>query len=148
MDRLIPLINRLQDVFNPASIDQIDLPQIIVVGAQSCGKSSVLENIVGRDFLPRGNGIVTRCPLVLQLVNIPGSGDGVEEYAEFLHIPDKKFFDLTEVRKEIEKETSRLAGDNKGICRSPIQLKIFSTKVLNLTLVDLPGLTKVRVRNL
>jgi len=37
---------------------------------QSSGKSSVLENLVGRDFLPRGSGIVTRRPLVLQLVSI------------------------------------------------------------------------------
>ncbi len=43
-----------------------DLPQIVVVGSQSSGKSSVLENIVGRDFLPRGAGIVTRRPLILQ----------------------------------------------------------------------------------
>jgi len=40
------------------------------VGSQSCGKSSVLENIVGKDFLPRGTGIVTRRPLVLQLINV------------------------------------------------------------------------------
>lgn len=37
---------------------------------QSAGKSSVLEGIVGRDFLPRGAGIVTRRPLILQLVNV------------------------------------------------------------------------------
>lgn len=37
---------------------------------QSSGKSSVLENLVGRDFLPRGTGIVTRRPLVLQLIHI------------------------------------------------------------------------------
>jgi len=43
----------------------------VVVGSQSSGKSSVLENIVGRDFLPRGTGIVTRRPLVLQLINVP-----------------------------------------------------------------------------
>jgi hypothetical protein len=42
----------------------VDLPQIAVIGSQSSGKSSVLENIVGRDFLPRGTGIVTRRPLV------------------------------------------------------------------------------------
>lgn len=42
----------------------MDLPQIAVIGSQSSGKSSVLENIVGRDFLPRGTGIVTRRPLV------------------------------------------------------------------------------------
>eukprot|EP00842_Homolaphlyctis_polyrhiza_P005172 jgi/Hompol1/5656/HPOL_004634-RA len=64
----------LQDAF--AHIDMsnpIDLPQIAVVGSQSSGKSSVLENIVGQDFLPRGAGIVTRRPLVLQLVNRPNS---------------------------------------------------------------------------
>ena len=38
---------------------------------QSSGKSSVLENLVGRDFLPRGAGIVTRRPLVLQLICTP-----------------------------------------------------------------------------
>ena len=48
----------------------IELPQIVVVGAQSAGKSSVLESIVGRDFLPRGTGIVTRCPLILNLKRI------------------------------------------------------------------------------
>ncbi|PWA14881.1 hypothetical protein CCH79_00014276 [Gambusia affinis] len=72
MEDLIPLINKLQDAFS--SIGQscnLDLPQIAVVGGQSAGKSSVLENFVGRlyspDFLPRGSGIVTRRPLILQL---------------------------------------------------------------------------------
>jgi dynamin 1-like protein len=73
MDQLIPVINKLQDVFNALGTDAIDLPQIVVVGSQSSGKSSVLENIVGRDFLPRGQGIVTRRPLVLQLINLPTS---------------------------------------------------------------------------
>ena len=72
MDSLIPVINKLQDVFNAVGGEQIDLPQIVVVGSQSSGKSSVLENIVGRDFLPRGSGIVTRRPLILQLIHIQG----------------------------------------------------------------------------
>jgi dynamin 1-like protein len=38
---------------------------------QSSGKSSVIESLVGRSFLPRGTGIVTRRPLVLQLVYCP-----------------------------------------------------------------------------
>ncbi|MEQ2177835.1 Dynamin-2 [Goodea atripinnis] len=90
MEDLIPLVNRLQDAFS--SIGQacnLDLPQIAVVGGQSAGKSSVLENFVGRDFLPRGSGIVTRRPLVLQLIS--------------------------------------------------------ANAVLNLTLIDLPGITKVPV---
>jgi GTP-binding protein EngB required for normal cell division len=66
IDKLIPLIIKLQDAFNAIDAkNTIELPQIVVVGSQSTGKSSVLESIVGKDFLPRGSGIVTRCPLVL-----------------------------------------------------------------------------------
>ncbi|CAG8470143.1 5719_t:CDS:10 [Scutellospora calospora] len=146
MNDLIPIVNKLQDVFSTIGSDTVDLPQIIVVGSQSSGKSSVLENIVQRDFLPRGNGIVTRRPLVLQLVNIQASEDSKPvEYGEFLHTSDQKFTDFSEIRKEIEAETARVAGQNKGISRSPIHLKIFSPNVLNLTLVDLPGLTKIPI---
>jgi len=145
-------------------------------GSQSAGKSSVLEtwvqylisfscsswngptdsspfieirSIVGRDFLPRGSGIVTRRPLVLQLVHtppplqnssdssssssssqnpsftLPGSTNSFDgkpqEYGEFLHI-DKRYYDFKEIRKEIESETLRVAGGNKGISRLPIHL--------------------------
>lgn len=70
MQMLIPLVNKLQDAFSSLSVPlNLDLPQIAVVGSQSAGKSSVLENFVGRDFLPRGSGIVTRRPLILQLIN-------------------------------------------------------------------------------
>lgn len=145
MNDLIPLVNKLQDVFSTIGSDTIDLPQIIVVGSQSSGKSSVLENIVQRDFLPRGNGIVTRRPLVLQLINVQNTEESkAEEYGEFLHAADQKFTDFNEIRREIEAETARVAGQNKGISRSPINLKIYSPNVLNLTLVDLPGLTKVQ----
>ena len=61
MEKLLPIINSVQDAFaNVGFNETIDLPQIAVVGSQSSGKSSVLENVVGRDFLPRGSGIVTR----------------------------------------------------------------------------------------
>ena len=133
------------------------------MGSQSSGKSSVLENIVGRDFLPRGSGIVTRRPLILQLINVPSERDdkpesdavhiphisasvaGQGEWAEFHHLPSQKFRDFGEVKREIENETARIAGSNKGINRQPINLKIYSPHVLSLTLVDLPGLTKVPI---
>ncbi|XP_064416970.1 dynamin-2 isoform X2 [Latimeria chalumnae] len=140
MEDLIPLVNKLQDAFG--SIGQacsLDLPQIAVVGGQSAGKSSVLENFVGRDFLPRGSGIVTRRPLILQLNHAKA------EYAEFLHCKGKKFTDFEEVRQEIEAETDRITGTNKGISPIPINLRIYSPNVLNLTLIDLPGITKVPV---
>ncbi|XP_030052892.1 dynamin-2 isoform X4 [Microcaecilia unicolor] len=140
MEELIPLVNKMQDAFS--SIGQscnLDLPQIAVVGGQSAGKSSVLENFVGRDFLPRGSGIVTRRPLVLQLIF------SKTEYAEFLHCKSKKFTDFDEVRHEIEAETDRVTGTNKGISPVPINLRVYSPHVLNLTLIDLPGITKVPV---
>ena len=70
MEGLIPVVNKLQDVFSAVGNSPLYLPQIVVIGAQSSGKSSVLENIVGRTFLPRGVGIVTRRPLILQLVHL------------------------------------------------------------------------------
>ncbi|XP_049847261.1 dynamin isoform X8 [Schistocerca gregaria] len=140
MEQLIPIVNKLQDAFTQLGVHmQLDLPQIAVVGGQSAGKSSVLENFVGRDFLPRGSGIVTRRPLILQLIN------SSTEYAEFLHCKGKKFVDFDEVRREIEAETDRVTGSNKGISNIPINLRVYSPNVLNLTLIDLPGITKVPI---
>lgn len=154
MEALIPVINKLQDVFNTVGADIIQLPQIAVVGTQSSGKSSVLESLVGRDLLPRGTGIVTRRPLILQLVHVDpedrrktNDENGVdgEEWGKFLHTKNKIYTDFDEIRQEIEAETERVSGNNKGISDEPIHLKIFSPHVVNLTLVDLPGITKVPV---
>ncbi|XP_029969610.1 dynamin-1-like protein isoform X1 [Salarias fasciatus] len=153
MEALIPVINKLQDVFNTVGADIIQLPQIAVVGTQSSGKSSVLESLVGRDLLPRGTGIVTRRPLILQLVHVDpadarkndDSGREGEEWGKFLHTKNKIYTDFDEIRQEIESETERISGNNKGISDEPIHLKIFSPHVVNLTLVDLPGITKVPV---
>lgn len=180
---LIPVVNKLQDILTSTNLTELDLPILTVIGSQSAGKSSVLENIVGKDFLPRGTGIVTRRPLILQLINIKagdpliekmagvitdidsepetetleehlrnfsgnnkdGGTKRIKEWGEFLHIPGKRFYNFSNVKHEIEKETSRVAGKNKGISRIPINLKVYSPNVLNLTLVDLPGLTKIPI---
>lgn len=111
--------------------------------------------MVGRSFLPRGTGIVTRRPLILQLVYAPkderehrSAENGtlnLDEWGTFLHTKNKIYTDFNEIRMEIESETERMAGSNKGICPEPINLKIYSTSVVNLTLIDLPGITKVPV---
>eukprot|EP00916_Digyalum_oweni_P024068 GHVL01039825.1.p1 GENE.GHVL01039825.1~~GHVL01039825.1.p1 ORF type:complete len:586 (+),score=61.10 GHVL01039825.1:47-1804(+) len=143
MKDLIPIINRLQNALSSMNQSTVlDLPQIAVVGGQSTGKSSVLESIVGKDFLPRGNGIVTRRPLLLQLIHIK---NGTLEWGEFNHSPNVKFEDFSEIRREIERETERITGRNKIISPHPIGLKIFSPNVIDLTLIDLPGITKIPV---
>lgn len=77
MEDLLPILSNLQEAVllaggeenqcGPGWMSSLDIPQIAVVGSQSSGKSSVLEAIVGREFLPRGQGIVTRRPLLLQV---------------------------------------------------------------------------------
>nr|6FGZ_A Chain A, Dynamin [Cyanidioschyzon merolae] len=179
MERLIPIVNKLQDLFAETGLDSpIDLPQIMVVGAQSSGKSSVLENVVGESIFPRGTGIVTRRPIVVQLyctarerLNQSGAPDNMfnedgsyvlsdgaptdprsippgaenQAYAEFLHKPGVRFYNFDDVRAEIERETDRVTGKNKGISPKAINLRVYSPHVVNLTVVDLPGLTKVPV---
>nr|CAB3475255.1 unnamed protein product [Digitaria exilis] len=145
---VIPIVNKLQDIFAQlGSSSTIDLPQVAVVGSQSSGKSSVLEALVGRDFLPRGSDICTRRPLVLQLVHQPRRPADAEadEWGEFLHLSGRRFYDFRDIRREIQAETDREAGGNKGVSDRQIRLKIFSPNVLNITLVDLPGITKVPV---
>jgi dynamin 1-like protein len=167
MEQLIPIASKLQDVLGAlGQTTHLDLPQIVVVGGQSSGKSSVLENIVGRSFLPRGTGIVTRRPLVLQLFNTrqvppPSTKDETKEdtstkphtvssvsaveWGEFLHQPGKKYYDFSDIRKEIAEETNRLTGSNRGVDPTPINLKIYSPRLMALTLVDLPGIAKIPV---
>lgn len=48
------------------------------------------------------------------------------ECAEFLHCKGKKFVDFDEVRREIEGETDRITGSNKGISNVPINLRVYS----------------------
>ncbi|TYG67288.1 hypothetical protein ES288_D05G066500v1 [Gossypium darwinii] len=145
---LIPVINKLHDILasSGTELSDISVPQVAVVGSQSSGKSSVLEALVGRDFLPRGCDICTRRPLVLMLENrSPNSDDDRIEWGEFRHLPGRRFYDFSQIRREIEAETEREAGCNKGVSENQIRLKISSPNVLNMTLIDLPGITKVPV---
>ena len=139
MDQLIPLINRVQDALGTLEYTaSIPFPRIVVVGAQSSGKSSVLESLVGRDFLPRGTGIVTRRPLILRLEH----SSSYPEYGVFEHKAGIKFTDFYHILREIEFDTDRLVGKKYGISDEPIKLTIVSPNVIDITLVDLPGLTK------
>ena len=124
MEKLIPLINKLQEVFTRSRVNyNVSLPQIVVIGGQSSGKSSVLESIVGIDFLPRGTNIVTRRPTIIQLIY---TNLAERPWAEFSHRPGEKYFDFSKVKEEIEVDTERIAGKNKNISFEPIIVKVFS----------------------
>jgi hypothetical protein len=71
LEQLIPVVNKLQDVFQVIGVAPIDLPQIVVVGSQSSGKSSVLESIVGRCAGARQMGGDLCCPFALRRLFVP-----------------------------------------------------------------------------
>ena len=136
--KLITLIDQLRDC---GVQEYIKLPRIASLGTQSSGKSSVLESIVGLDFLPRGDGVVTRRPLELRLCHI-NSG---EPYAYFEERKGVKFTDFAKVRETIELLTDEVCKEEKNIVDKPIVLNVYSQTCPDLTLIDLPGVTRVPV---
>ena len=136
--KLINLIDQLRDC---GVNEYIKLPRICSLGTQSSGKSSVLESIVGLDFLPRGDGVVTRRPLELRLNHI-NSG---EPWAIFEERKGTKFTDFIKVRETIEALTDEVCKKNKNIVDKPIVLNVYSKTCPDLTLVDLPGVTRVPI---
>lgn len=117
----------------------LTLPSIVVIGSQSSGKSSVLESIVGKEFLPKGSNMVTRRPIELTLVNTPSSNDVT---ADFPALRMYNVRDFKEV-KRILMELNMAVPSTEAVSEDPIQLTIKSSRVPDLSLVDLPGYIQV-----
>lgn len=96
-NNLKPVIQLIDNLKDCGIESDISLPRIAVIGTQSAGKSSLLESIVGMDFLPRGEGVVTRIPLELRLIH--ENDTNFETYAVFADEPKTKYFDFKELRK-------------------------------------------------
>ncbi|XP_065278695.1 interferon-induced GTP-binding protein Mx2-like [Emys orbicularis] len=149
------LYNQYEEKIRPC-IDLIDslralgvekdlaLPAIAVIGDQSSGKSSVLEALSGV-ALPRGSGIVTRCPLVLRLKKLAPQQEwkGKISYRDI----DEELHHPSVVDNEIRKAQNAIAGEGVGISQELISLEISSPNVPDLTLIDLPGIARVAVGN-
>ena len=119
--------------------DSLTLPSIVVIGSQSSGKSSVLEAIVGHEFLPKGHNMVTRRPIELTLVNTP---DAQAEYGEFPALGLQKVTDFSQIQRTLtDLNLSVPASD--CVSDDPIQLRIYSPNVPDLSLIDLPGYIQV-----
>ncbi|KAJ2232659.1 mitochondrial dynamin GTPase Msp1 [Coemansia sp. RSA 1286] len=115
------------------------LPSIVVVGSQSSGKSSVLEAIVGQEFLPKGDNMVTRRPIELTLVNTP---DTDEEYGEFPQLGLDRIRDFRRIQRTLY-DLNMSVPESECVSDKPIELRIYSPHVPDLRLVDLPGYIQV-----
>ncbi|KAI9004129.1 P-loop containing nucleoside triphosphate hydrolase protein [Gaertneriomyces semiglobifer] len=138
--KLIEIRNLLKTV---DSKDNMTLPSIVVIGSQSSGKSSVLEAIVGKEFLPKGSNMVTRRPIELTLIHTPEKHD---VYAEFPQLELGKMHDFKDVQRTLT-DMNLAVSETECISNKPIELRIYSPDVPDLTLVDLPGYIQIHNRN-
>ncbi|CAB4286012.1 unnamed protein product [Prunus armeniaca] len=140
-DKIRPLLDAVDKLRNLMVMDEgIQLPTIVVVGDQSSGKSSVLESLAGIS-LPRGQGICTRVPLIMRLQH--HSSPQPELSLEYNGRIDPT--DEDNISDDIVKATNAIAGGGKGISNTPLTLLVKKNGVPDLTMVDLPGITRVPV---
>lgn len=122
--------------------DSIALPNIVVIGSQSSGKSSVLESIVGHEFLPKGQNMVTRRPLELTLINDPNES----RERVTIHGYAQSVYDFAQVQ-QILYDLNDSVPEGEWISADPIKITIHSANVPDLMLVDLPGYIQVTNRS-
>ncbi|CAG8620690.1 1166_t:CDS:2, partial [Dentiscutata erythropus] len=146
-DQFMNLTKKLIEVRNILmSIDYdegLKLPSIVVIGSQSSGKSSVLEAIVGHEFLPKGSNMVTRRPIELTLIHTPKSR---EEYGEFPQLGLGKIHDFSHIQQTL-RDLNLAVPESECVSNKPIELRIYSANVPDLTLIDLPGYIQVNNKN-
>lgn len=142
-DQMLNLTRQMIEIrnilLNVNGATDLRLPSIVVVGSQSSGKSSVLESIVGQEFLPKGSNMVTRRPIELTLVNDPSSASEVAEF------PALKMFNMTDFQQvqKVLVDLNLAVPHDEAVSADPIQLTIKSPRVPDLSLVDLPGYIQV-----
>lgn len=131
----------IQSTLSKAGLDRkINLPNVIVLGAQSSGKSSVLEHIIGREFLPRGQGIVTRRPVIIQKIVDPNIS---KDQLSINDTPVNSYERLGQMLFESMEQAAR-SGD--GITPEPVIVKMVLNTGVSLSLIDMPGLTKIALK--
>lgn len=134
--KMIEIRNILQSVGQSGTLT---LPSIVVIGSQSSGKSSVLEAIVGHEFLPKGSNMVTRRPIELTLINTPNAQ---AEYGEFPALGLGKITDFSQIQRTLT-DLNLAVPEKDCVSDDPIQLHIHSPNVPDLSLIDLPGYIQV-----
>ena len=136
---LLSAVDRMREILHN---EKITLPEIVVVGDQSVGKSSVLEAISGIQ-LPRAQNICTRCPLELRMKSTTGdeyatirNSKSSENEAQTLH-------NMDEISHAVTRITEEIAGNGVNVDSAPIYLTVYKCNIpYELTLIDLPGITR------
>lgn len=150
-DRVNEMIYQLRDVKMSEETLNIQIPQLVVIGAQSSGKSTVLNRIISFDILPTGSSMVTRSPTNIRLhysdddekiiISTLNNGNSTIEFSTSINHND-----YSEIHKQINKINSKITT-GLNISDIPIIIDVYSSKVINISLLDLPGLVTIALED-
>lgn len=146
----LDLLNSIDCLRSQGINHYVSLPQIIVCGDQSSGKSSVLEAISGVSFLKKSN-LCTRFPTELVLRKTPHIGVSVSivphhsrsesEQHSFQSFQEKlDGFDELPTLVDNAKAIMGISTHDKAFSKDLLRIEISDSNRPHLTIVDLPGL--------
>lgn len=153
IDNNLILSNTLNDSLAALSkIKEFEQPNLIVVGTQSSGKSSLLNALIGVQLLPTGETMTTRAAIEVQLVNSVtntfvefgdrSTGEWCSRTKIYVDDPPTRDQQIA-IQDNISTETAHSLGtcQNGILTKNAICIRLYSKTVPNMTFVDLPGLT-------
>jgi len=143
-----PLLDMVDDVRGILGNEEgVTLPSIAVIGQQSAGKTTVIERLSGIQ-LPRGEGMKTKCPLVMRLRK---SKNGKESIRIGRDLDNMVYVNVGDISGQVDNLTEEISttanGEEKkfGVFMTTIHLEITRNDLEDLTLIDLPGIFSIDV---
>jgi len=149
--RYISIADNVNTIFQDTERDRVFMPEIVMIGTQSSGKSSLINKIIGFDILPTGDSMVTRLPIKIKLHNTEDTTEFKWKLSRIengeVKVVGGGSFDINEpsvehIRVKISEETKNIAKVN-NISNTPIYLDITYAGACELSFVDLPGLVTI-----
>jgi energy-coupling factor transporter ATP-binding protein EcfA2 len=136
-------IERVRSALKDVAGEKITVPGIAVVGAQSSGKSSVLEHATGLAF-PRGEGMCTRVPTIVSIEYVGEEATSITVATDASYTENAQTVDPENAKdfaSAIEEATSKITKEGE-IGEDPIYVKFKRSGTgPAFTLTDVPGIT-------
>lgn len=150
-NELIEITDNIHDIFK--NTEYLDPPALCSVGSQSSGKSSLFSALMRLKILPSCKNIGTRTPIHVRLIHKNVMKIVVEFFEPhdcqklistfFVDVQTTPNDQLEPITAEIIRLTNLYAGGKKNVVDTPINIRITSPSVPNLSIIDLPGLTNI-----
>ena len=138
-------IDLIEEIEGAGIKGYIELPRFCVIGGFNIGKSSVIENILNLDFLPRAD---TMKPVEIKINHIK---DNYQAYATLEELNSLKiYYDFSQLKQELENilenydynymnNFSKIEKD-----KGALHVNIYSPNLPSITIIDLPPIIRNR----